>query len=107
MKEFKMKDTGEAHYCLGIRIQRDRSKGVIMLEQQKYIEQMLSRFNMSDCNGVYTPMDPNQELFKEELLPAIKKERKEADNHPYQEAIGSIMYAAQGTRPDIAFAVGF
>jgi Reverse transcriptase (RNA-dependent DNA polymerase) len=38
MKEFKMKDLAEAHYCLGIRIQRDRRNGVIILDQQKHIE---------------------------------------------------------------------
>jgi hypothetical protein len=101
-----MKGLGEAHYCLGIRIQRDRKNGVITLDQQKYIEQVLARFNMSGCNGVCTPMDPNQDLFNDELLPATQKEQEEANSYPYQEAIGSIMYAAQGTRPDITFAVG-
>lgn len=32
-------------------------------------------------------------------------ERKDMNNIPYQEAVGSLMYAAQVSRPDICFAL--
>ena len=47
--EYDMKDLGEAKYVLGIEIQRDRSKREIYLSQQKYIENVLEDFIMSDC----------------------------------------------------------
>lgn len=62
---------------------------------------------MNDSNGVTTPLDPNQDLFREELLPRTQDEKDKLKTIPYQEAIGSLLYAAQATRPDIAFAVGF
>jgi len=94
MKHLKMKDLGEIHHCLGIRVQRDCVKGTISLDQQKYIEQILERFNMSDCNGVATPLDVNQDLFSDELLPNTDAERNAMRKILYQEAIGCVMYLA-------------
>ena len=45
-------------------------------------------------------------MFADELLPSTDEEHDEMKNIPYQEAIGCIMYLAQSTRPDIAYAVG-
>lgn len=45
-QRFKMKDLGEAHHILGMRITRDRKSDTITLDQSTYIKQMLSRFNM-------------------------------------------------------------
>jgi len=61
MKHLKMKDLGEAHTS---RLQRDHDKGTVLLDQEKYIEQMLNRFNMNEFNGASTPLDPNQDLFR-------------------------------------------
>ena len=43
---FSMKDLGEAAYILGIKIYRDRSKRLIGLSQDTYIDKVLKRFNM-------------------------------------------------------------
>ena len=34
---FQMKNLGEAKYCLGLRITRDRAKGELSLDQENYI----------------------------------------------------------------------
>ena len=52
---FKMKDIGEARFVLGIQIKRDRKKGMISLDQELYINEILSRFNTMDCNTVKMP----------------------------------------------------
>lgn len=57
-KYFKIKDLGPASYLLGIKIDYDRGKRCLQLSQRQYIIDMLNRFNMSDCSGVSTPMDP-------------------------------------------------
>ena len=47
-ENFEMKDLGPAKQILGMRISRDRSKGILNLSQEKYIEKLLSRFNVGN-----------------------------------------------------------
>jgi hypothetical protein len=102
--EYEMKDLGEAKFVLGIEIERDRANRVIYLNQQQYIENVLERFNMSDCKPVATPMEANVKLTKSQSS-STDKERQEMAAVPYQSAVGSLMYAMTCTRPDIAYAV--
>lgn len=104
MKEYEMKDLGEAKTCLGIQITRDREQGKIWLNQSKYIADILQRFGMTNCNPARTPLEPGLRLNKD-MSPKTQGERDEMTKHPYQSAVGSIMYACQGTRPDLAHAV--
>lgn len=43
---FKMKDLGEAKYCLGIKITRDFQAGKLWLDQENYTQQILEKFNV-------------------------------------------------------------
>lgn len=98
---FKMKDMGVADYCVGLHITRDRSRGIIYLDQRKYVEEVLERFNMTNCKAIDTPSDPNQRLRKGDASdPGFNDE-----SIPYQQAVGSLMYLTQGTRPDLAYAI--
>jgi hypothetical protein len=45
-KSFSMKNLEEMAYILGIKIYRDRSKRLIRLSQDVYIDKILNRFNM-------------------------------------------------------------
>lgn len=102
--KFKMKDMGPAKFVLGMRITRDVKSGSISIDQSQYIRNILDRFGMSDCNSLSTPMDANQKLTSD-MCPKTIAEREEMANVPYQEAMGSILFAAQVSRPDIQFAV--
>ena len=51
-----MKDLGVASFVLGIEILRDRSWGIPKLSQRKYIDNVLSRFNMKASNEINTPV---------------------------------------------------
>lgn len=104
MKHFNMKDLGEATSVLGIRINYDHEKAIITLDQRKYTEQILRRFNMFDCDPVKLPSDPNQKLTSE-MSPTTEEQFEQMKSIPYQEAVGSIMYLAQCTRPDISFSI--
>ncbi|KAL0302427.1 UNVERIFIED_CONTAM: Retrovirus-related Pol polyprotein from transposon RE1, partial [Sesamum angustifolium] len=44
--QFSMKDLGEASYVLGIKIFRDRSKRILGMTQNLYVEKILKRFKM-------------------------------------------------------------
>jgi len=93
---FKTKDLGAVEYCLGMEVVRDRSKGEIKLTQKRFCLETLERFGMKDAKPVNSPVNPS-----------VKLEPAESCEYdvPYQRAIGSLMYLAVCTRPDIAFAV--
>lgn len=59
---------------------------------------------MNDCKPVSTPADPRKKLTKG-MGPKTEKEMEEMSLIPYQEAVGGLLYIAQGTRADIACAV--
>ena len=63
-KSFSMKDLGEAAYILGIRIYRDRSKRLIGLSQDTYIDKILKRFNMQESKKGFVPMSHGITLCK-------------------------------------------
>jgi len=100
--KFKMTDLGTAEYCVGFRVTREGGK--VSLDQEKHIRELLNKFDMNDCNPVSTPADPNQKLTKD-MAPKTADEQNEMSVVPYQEAVGGLLYIAQGTRPDIAYAV--
>lgn len=59
---------------------------------------------LEDAKPLITPMDPGSVLSITQS-PSTPRQFNDMKNVPFQEAIGSLMYAALGTRPDIAFAV--
>ena len=50
-KNFDMKDMGEASYVIGIKIHRDRPRGILGLSQETYIDKLLERFQMKDYSS--------------------------------------------------------
>lgn len=98
-KRFEMKDLGAVAVMLGIEIKRDRSNRKLYISQREYTDHVLNRFGMSQCRPVTTPMEKASSKPKSELLDIP------ADDVPYRQAIGSLIYLVTGSRPDIAFAV--
>ena len=101
---FEMTDLGELAWILGIRVKRDRISRTITLSQAAYIDSVVKRFNLTDASPLRTPLDLNAQLSKEQS-PSTPVQKEDMEKVPYREAIGSLMYAAIGTRPDITFAV--
>ncbi|GJX72987.1 putative RNA-directed DNA polymerase [Tanacetum coccineum] len=101
-KCFAMKDLGEAAYILGIKIYRDRSRRLIGLSQNAYIDKILKRFMMDTSKRGTIPMQPNVDLRKSQG-PSTPAEVKQMKGIPYASTVGSIMYAVRCTRPDVAF----
>uniref|UniRef100_A0A1Y1K3D6 Reverse transcriptase Ty1/copia-type domain-containing protein n=1 Tax=Photinus pyralis TaxID=7054 RepID=A0A1Y1K3D6_PHOPY len=97
--EFEMRDMGEIKTFLGINIQRNRDAGTLYLSQRKYLEDVLRRFNMNNCNPVATPMEIQTKK--------ITRSESEFTKKPYRELIGCLMYIAYATRPDLCAAVGY
>jgi hypothetical protein len=101
---FSMKDLGEASYILGIKIYRDRSKRLIGLSQDTYIDKVLKRFNMEQSKKGFLPMSHGMR-FSEKQCPSSDEERNRMSKVPYASALGSIMYAMICTRPDVSYAL--
>ncbi|KAK9680706.1 Reverse transcriptase (RNA-dependent DNA polymerase) [Popillia japonica] len=97
---FHMKDIGKAKHCIGLNITYDEEIKAISLDQSKYIKEILATFGMAACKPAATPSDPSQRLSVR-----MCNTDEVIENVPYQEAVGSLLYLAQGTRPDIAHAV--
>ncbi|KAL2237187.1 UNVERIFIED_CONTAM: hypothetical protein Sindi_0910400 [Sesamum indicum] len=89
-----MKGIGVTSYILGIKICKDRSKGISGLAQSSYIEKVLKRFEMRNVI----------KSSKKQSL-KIDKELKQTSDIPYASAIGSIQYVVQCTKPNVVFAL--
>ena len=70
---------------------------MIYLSQPQYIEAVLKKFGLQDCNPSNTPGDTAVILKKNE-----ENKNEDMQDIPYREAIGSLMYLMLCTRPDIA-----
>ena len=99
MAKYEVSYLGEPKWFLGIHILRDRRHKTIWLAQDAYIEKIAYKFDIKlDGKMPTTPMGLDQ------LLPSPTQATKQSIEL-YQQKIGSILFAAISTRPDIAFAV--
>ena len=103
-KHVEITDLGALHWILGIEVQRVREERKILLSQRSYIDSILRRYGLDDLKPISTPMDPNARLTSAQS-PTTSDDIAKMRDVPYHEAIGSLMYASLGTRPDITFAV--
>lgn len=101
---YSLTDLGPIHWLLGIKITRNRQARTISLSQTSYIDSILSRFSLSDAKPVTTPITPGTVLSKADS-PSDATKMASMKKTPYREAIGSLMYAAVATRPDITFTI--
>jgi hypothetical protein len=99
-----MMDLGEASYILGIKIYRDRSRRLIGLSQDTYMDKVLKLFNMEQSKKGFLPMSHGMR-FSDKQCPSTADERKCMSKVPYALTIGSIMYAMICTRPDVSYAL--
>lgn len=99
-KTFPSRDLGEVKRIVGVDVTRD-DNGSVAISQQEHIDDMLQRFRMTECKAVSTPMDCGT-TNSLKLNPDEEHRGKEV---PYREAIGTLMYLTQASRPDITYAV--
>jgi hypothetical protein len=93
-KGFKITVDFEPKDHLGIEITREND-GSISINQPKFIDKMLDKFGMTDCNTQSTPASSTP------LIP----DGTPANNVPYRELVGTLIYLMLATRPDIAWIV--
>ncbi|GJT18106.1 retrotransposon protein, putative, ty1-copia subclass [Tanacetum coccineum] len=103
-KCFVIKDLRDAAYILGIKIYKDRSKHLIGLSQDRYLDNILKRFKMENSKKRNLPLYHGIKISKD-LCPKTDEELDRMSRVPYASAIGSIMYAMTCIRPDVPFAL--
>ena len=101
---YNMKDLGELKYSLGIQVYRNADKS-ITLNQSKYIDDVLRRFGLLNAHSEPTPMIQGIKLSKS-MCVKTEEQMLKAQQFPYREIVGSVMYLMISTRPDISYAVG-
>mgnify|MGYP001405694973 FL=1 len=102
-KRFEVHSTNRPGMLLGMKITQNDDDESISLSQSHYIDSMLRRFGLEDSNSVSTPLDPHVDLDSLDTPSKIEPDTSRASGL-YATAIGSLLYAAMGTRPDIAYA---
>lgn len=97
-KKLKITKLGDVSCFLGIRVDKDQ-EGFYNLSQAVFIKKVAGSFGLNDAKGSKFPMDTG--YFK------IRLDSKPLPNNAeYQRLIGSLLYIATHSRPDIAACVG-
>ena len=97
--KFPCKDLGPMRQMVGLEVHRNRGSKTIHLSQGPYIRKVLTRFGMNSANPTHTLLLTNENLTKTEDLPTL------CNDELYAELVGSLMYAAVGSRPDLTHTV--
>ncbi|GJS33557.1 retrovirus-related pol polyprotein from transposon TNT 1-94 [Tanacetum coccineum] len=94
-KRFQMSSMRELTFFLGLQVQQKEDG--IFISQDKYVADILKKFDFVTVKTTSTPIEPNKALVKDE-------EAEDVDVHLYRSMIGSLMYLT-ASRPDIMFVV--
>ncbi|GJS48282.1 putative ribonuclease H-like domain-containing protein [Tanacetum coccineum] len=93
--EFEMSAMGEMNFFLGLQVKQ--LPDGIFISQDKYVKDMLTKFDMESVRTATTPYEAAKTKLKDETDPPVNV-------HLYRSMIGSLMYLT-ASRPDIMFAV--
>ena len=94
---FEMDDQEKLGWFLGMQKSKGRDK--IPLEQETYTERAIEKFSVQDSNTSKTPAENNLRLVKATDSETLVDERL------YRSLVGSLLYIAKQTRPDIVWIV--
>ena len=105
-KTFKVKTDYDPAVLTGVQLEYDKELGYGKLHMAGYIEQMLEKCGMTDCNPQAIPLDPG---IAKGAVPALGE--TPADGWDicwlFQCLLGMLLLPAIKCRPDIMFAVCF
>jgi hypothetical protein len=102
--KFTIKDLGLAKFVVGLQLKQ--SDRVISVSQATYMNNVVDEIETRDnC----TTAAPLTDSAVKKIIDAVMQREKYplVDSTAYRQIIGKLMYAMVGTRPDIAYALGF
>nr|GEW10182.1 hypothetical protein [Tanacetum cinerariifolium] len=94
-KRFKISSIGELTFFLGLQV-KQKDDG-IFISQDKYVANILKKFDFTTVKTASTPIEPNKAFIKD-------AKAEDVDVHLYRSMIRSLMYLT-ASRPNIMFAV--
>jgi len=104
--KWDISDLGPAKFALGIAISRNPSTRTISISQTALIDRVVDQFNQHDARPVDVPMVAGLQLRRPDKKEPVPPEIAAwVERTPYCSLVGSLMYIAISTRPDIAYAV--
>jgi hypothetical protein len=121
--KYTIKDLGDLTWLLNMKITRDPITGTITLDQSAYIDRICSTFGLSQCKPCTLPYVAKQlekftltdDIIDDEAvddddsdlppLPTGVHYLSGSDHSTYRTMVGSVLYVASQTRPDIAYTV--
>nr|GEY50504.1 putative ribonuclease H-like domain-containing protein [Tanacetum cinerariifolium] len=92
-KKFQMSSMGELTFFLGLQV-KQKEDG-IFISQDKYVNEILNKFDFSNVKTASTPIETHKTLLKDE-------KGEEVDENLYRSMIGSLVYL-NSSRHDIMF----
>ena len=95
---FNVKIFGFPYKFVGYNVKR--SVDELILSQTEFIDNLLIKYNMFNCNSEATPAASN-------FLDRLSQDNSKLVNKPYRELIGSLLYLSNFSRPDIAYCVNY
>lgn len=95
---FKGIDKGEASSFLGMTLQRERLRRLIMLGQEKFTKNLIEQYGVSSSHPKLVPIAEGA-ILTEQGTPL------DTNTYKYNALIGSLNYLAVSTRPDLSFAM--
>lgn len=92
--KYKVKELGLLKYVLGMEVHREMERRTLEITQGAFVDQVLERFGMANCNPADTPAVGTLTRLEEDVY-----------DQEYMALVGSLLYLAIVSRPDIAYAV--
>ena len=91
-----IKHLGDLKWYGGCHYSRDRDKGTLTISQKNFAEELVKKYHVTSKQNVPLRVSTKLDEFSED---------EETKNWPFRELVGSLMWLAISTRPDISNAV--
>ena len=104
-QHWEITNHGPIQWFLGFEIKRNRESRMISINQRTYIVSMVEKFRLTSAKPVLTPMELNAQ-FTTQQSPSTLNQTARMQGVPYYKALGSILWPAVVSCPDVAYAVG-
>jgi ATP-binding cassette subfamily B (MDR/TAP) protein 1 len=90
---------GELHFFLRMEVEKNRDERLLHINQIKYFKEILKHFRMEEYKPIGVPFDPKVKLQRN------ANGNDESKGFPYQQTVGSLMYAMLCTRPNLQYPI--